>query len=319
MSILKNAVDSIQVGVEDYNLEDERRNVSAIRNIFAGILLLYKERLCELSPESDRELLIRKKISPVLNEDGELEFQGDGHNTVDVQMIKERFKSLGVTVEWQRFDKINKLRNDLEHYYTVISSDSVREVVSKSFMLIRDFVTNELQKNPISVFGDECWQSLLAVSDVYEKEERECLASLEKLDWEFSIVPELLKKLRCKSCHSSLVFAPNEDDTYPTINLTCRSCDLDFCFDEVVADCVKESFEGEVMRAGMDGGESPYDSCPECSESTYIDSEERCIKCNYTQEYLNCDRCGNPLTLDEQFFDGTCGYCQHQYEKIMAE
>jgi hypothetical protein len=46
MSILQNAIDSIQVGVEDYNQEDERRNASAIRNIFAGILLLYKERLC---------------------------------------------------------------------------------------------------------------------------------------------------------------------------------------------------------------------------------------------------------------------------------
>ena len=319
MSILQNAIDSIQVGVEDYNQEDERRNASAIRNIFAGILLLYKERLCELSPETDRELLIRKKISPVLNEDGELEFQGNGHNTVDVQMIKERFKSLKVTVDWKRFDEINKLRNDLEHYYTAITPDSVREIVSKSFLLIRDFVSNELQQNPVTLFGNDCWQSLLTVADVYEKEEKECKASLEKIDWEFSIVPKLLKKLRCKSCHSSLVFAQDEEDVYPTINLTCRSCDLDFCFDEVVGDCVKESLYGEVVRAAMDGGESPYDSCPECNESTYIHEEERCIKCNYTQEHLNCDRCGESLTLDEQFFDGTCGYCQHQYEKFMAE
>ena len=224
MSILQNAIDSIQVGVEDYNQEDERRNASAIRNIFAGILLLYKERLCELSPETDRELLIRKKISPVLKEDGELEFQGNGHNTVDVQMIKERFKSLKVTVDWKRFDEINKLRNDLEHYYTAITPDSVREIVSKSFLLIRDFVSNELQQNPVTLFGNDCWQSLLTVADVYEKEEKECKASLEKKDWEFSIVPKLLKKLRCKSCHSSLVFAQDEEDVYPTINLTCRSC-----------------------------------------------------------------------------------------------
>mgnify|MGYP004076963355 CR=1 FL=1 len=99
-------------------------------------------------------------------------------------------------------------------------------------MLIRDFVSNELQQNPVAMFGEECWQSLLTVADVYEKEELECKASLEKIDWEFNIVPELVKKLRCKSCHSSLVFAPYEDDAYPIINLTCRSCDLDFCFDE---------------------------------------------------------------------------------------
>jgi hypothetical protein len=319
MSILKNAVDSIQVGVEDYNFDDERRNVSAIRNIFAGILLLYKEKLCQLSPDEDNELLIRKKIIPVLNEDGDLEFQGDGNNTVDVQLIKERFKPLGVMVEWKRFDEINKLRNDLEHYYTKISSASVREIVSKSFLLIRDFVSTELKQNPVTLFGEECWQSLLNVADVYEKEEQDCKASLEKIDWEYSIVPQLLNKLRCKSCHSSLVFAPNEDDVYPNINLTCRSCDLDFCFDEVVSECVEESLYGEALRAGMDGGESPYEGCPECGESTYIHEEECCIKCNYKREHLNCDRCGNSLALDEQYFDGTCGYCNHIYEKMMAE
>lgn len=69
MSLLNNAVDSIQVGVEDFDMGDDRRNSSAIRNIFAGILLLYKEKLCRLSPEHDKELLIKKKIRPVINED----------------------------------------------------------------------------------------------------------------------------------------------------------------------------------------------------------------------------------------------------------
>lgn len=41
MSILKNAIDSIQVGVEDFQSDDDRRCVSAVRNIGAGILLLY--------------------------------------------------------------------------------------------------------------------------------------------------------------------------------------------------------------------------------------------------------------------------------------
>ena len=41
MSLLQNAIDSIQVGVEDYLMEDDRRYLSAVRNICAGILLLY--------------------------------------------------------------------------------------------------------------------------------------------------------------------------------------------------------------------------------------------------------------------------------------
>ena len=50
VSILKNAIDSIAIGLEDYESTDERRIVSSTRNIFAGILLLFKHKLCELSP-----------------------------------------------------------------------------------------------------------------------------------------------------------------------------------------------------------------------------------------------------------------------------
>ncbi|MCC3845727.1 hypothetical protein IB288_22490 [Vibrio parahaemolyticus] len=319
MSLLNNAVDSIQVGVEDFDMEDDRRNASAIRNIFAGILLLYKEKLCRLSPDNDKELLIKKKIQPVINEQGELEFQGNGHNTVDVQMIKELFKSLKVNVEWKRFDEVNRLRNDLEHYYTAKSPDAIREIVSKSFLLIRDFTANELQENPVSLFGEGCWQSLLNVADVYAKEEAECKESLDKIDWKYGVVSEILSSLRCNSCHSSLVFAPYEDDVYPTINLTCRSCDNDFSFDDVVASCVKASLYGAYVSSVMDGGESPYDSCPECNETTYIHEESCCIKCEYTQEHTHCDDCGESLTLDEQYLEGRCSYCQHRWEKIMAE
>lgn len=49
MSLLKNSVESIQVGVEDFDSDDARRSVSAMRNIAAGLLLLFKIKLCMLS------------------------------------------------------------------------------------------------------------------------------------------------------------------------------------------------------------------------------------------------------------------------------
>ena len=94
MSIIQNAIDSIQIGIEDYEDSDDRRSVSAVRNISAGILLLYKEKLCQLSPEGNKELLIKQNIRPIQNEDGDIVFEGKGYKTVDVQSIKERFKSL---------------------------------------------------------------------------------------------------------------------------------------------------------------------------------------------------------------------------------
>ena len=114
MSIIQNAIDSIQIGIEDYQDGDDRRSVSAVRNISAGILLLYKDKLCQLSPDENKELLIKQNIRPVQNESGDIVFEGKGNKTVDVQSIKERFKSLNVSVDWGRFDEINKLRNQIK-------------------------------------------------------------------------------------------------------------------------------------------------------------------------------------------------------------
>jgi hypothetical protein len=53
-TILKNAVQSIQIGLEDYRDTDARRLLSAVRNFQAGILLLCKEQLRRLSPHRQR-------------------------------------------------------------------------------------------------------------------------------------------------------------------------------------------------------------------------------------------------------------------------
>lgn len=281
MSILKNAIDSIQVGVEDFETEDDRRNVSAARNILAGLLLLYKEKLCRLSPDHDKELLIRKNIRPKLNEAGQLVFEGVGKFTVDVPSIKELFKVLKVNVDWNRFDEINALRNDLEHYFTSKDSDVVREIVSKSFLLIRDFLSTELDEDPQNLIGQDCWAVLLNVADVYAAEEAACNETINKVDWKYETVHEALEYLRCPVCHSSLIQASDEDDSYPKINLHCKSCNHDFQFTDVVEECIEESLYGEVYVAQSQGGEPPYGTCNECNKNTFVFSEGCCVACDY--------------------------------------
>jgi hypothetical protein len=319
MSIIQNAIDSIQVGIEDYQTDDDRRSVSAVRNIAAGILLLYKEKLCQLSPDDNKELLIKQNIRPVQGDDGQILFEGKGHKTVDVQSIKERFKSLDVAVDWTRFDEINKLRNDLEHYYTSKSPDAVREIVAKSFLLIRDFLAEHLVLDPQETLGNDAWSILLDVSDVYSAEEKFCKETIEAIDWKYQSVEESLKHLRCEECHSSLIQAPYPDDAYPTINLNCKSCNHDFCFDEVVEQCIDDSLAGEAIRNAMDGGESPYDSCYECDKNTFIHEEGCCVACDYEMEYTSCEICEEPLGLEDQYNEGKCSYCQYKLEKVMAE
>lgn len=319
MSIIKNAIDSIQVGVEDFESHDDRRSVSAVRNISAGILLLYKVKLCQLSPDHNKELLIKQNIRPIKNEEGEIVFEGKAHKTVDVNSIKERFSSLKVTVDWKRFDEINKLRNDLEHYYTAESPDAVREIVAKSFLLIRDFLSDHLDEDPQGILGNDCWAILLEVSDVYSAEETACEVTTDKIDWKYNSVEVSIKNLRCNQCFSSLIQAPYSDDIYPAINLHCKSCGHDFCFDSVLEQCIDDSLAGEAIKNAMDGGDSPYDSCHECGKNAFIHGEGCCVACGYEMEYTNCGRCGEALGLEDQYNEGMCGYCQHIWEKVMAE
>jgi hypothetical protein len=320
MSIIENAIDSIQIGIEDYESADDRRSISAVRNISAGILLLYKEKLYQLSPEDNKELLIKQNIRRIKNDNGEMVFEGKGHKTVDVSSIQERFKRLGVIVEWDRFNEINKLRNDLEHYYTSESPDTVREVVAKSFLLIRDFLTEYLKKDPQETLGTESWLALLEVSEVYSAEEKLCNVSIEKIDWKYDSVKNSLKYLRCNKCHSSLIEASYpEEDGYPTVNLHCRSCDNDFSADDIIEQCIDDSLAGQAIRNAMDGGESPYDSCYECGKNTYIHSENCCIACEYELEYKFCEVCDTSLDAEDQYNEGKCSSCQHSYDKWMAD
>jgi hypothetical protein len=69
---------SIQVGLEDLALGTPARLLSSVRNLHAGVLLLRKARLLELSPEGSDEVLLKQKIRPRLNSAGGVDFVGTG-------------------------------------------------------------------------------------------------------------------------------------------------------------------------------------------------------------------------------------------------
>jgi hypothetical protein len=321
MSLLNNAVESIQVGVEDYLLSigDSRRSLSAVRNICAGILLLYKEKLCQLSPSNERDLLIKKVLRPSYDDQGNLIFVGKGKNTVDVQEIRERFISLAIKVEWDKFEELNRLRNEVEHYYTTISRDGVREIVAKSFVLIKDFIQEHLKEQPCHLLGDVCWQALLDTAHVYAAEEDACRKSLAQIDWKYQTLKDAWKKIRCLACHSSLIKTEDKGEYDTSTVLICSSCGKEFNFGDVAEKCLSDSLAAEIYVAVKDGGEIPLEQCPGCDNYTFMCSEEQCALCDYEQEYFTCDLCGTILSLDEQWLEGFCSGCHYASEKLMAE
>lgn len=315
-TILKNAIVSIQIGVEDYLSGDERRGLSAVRNLTAGILLLFKEKLRRLSPPDSDEVLIKQTIRPVRRPDGSLSFQGEGKKTVDVWDIKERFKSLGIPADFARVDEVIRLRNDIEHYRTNATSQSIREVLAKSFIVIRDFIATELDEDPAELLGGQTWTTLLEENNVYKRELATCRAAMDQIDWRSPAGEHIAGYIRCHHCGSELV-KPDEPDVefLEQIVFHCASCRQDSDFDDLIEAAVADCYAGESYIAMTDGGDQPVGTCPECTKETFIVEEGRCIACSGELEFTRCLLCGEALGPDDQDNNGLCSYHAWQADR----
>lgn len=318
MSILNNAIESLQIGLEDFKNSDPRRSLSAARNISAGVLLLFKEKLRQLSPTDSDEVLIKKDIHPSIDpQSGDVKFEGKGNKTVDVYQIKERFKSLKIDVDWKTFDKVIDLRNNIEHYYTEQSAAVINEIVSKSFIIIRDFCVEHLDEEPAVLLGQESWDIFLDADEIYQKEKDICVKSLSEIDWKYETLKNALEYIRCPYCQSELIMADGEITYHPGkhMPLLCKKEQHEFDLEEIIENCVHDALSGKAYLAMTDGDEYPYDTCPECVKNTYVYEEEICLACGYTQTQAECAICGATLDLEEAYEGNLCSYHQWQAEK----
>jgi predicted RNA-binding Zn-ribbon protein involved in translation (DUF1610 family) len=314
MSILDNAKDSIIMGLEDYSSPEPKRMISCTRNLFAGILLLFKQKLVSLSAPDTDEALIKQKVLPRVAKGGEVKWIGQGRKTVDVQQIRERFEALDISVNWERVDAINRFRNDIEHYYTQLSDGAINALLSNCFLVIRDFLWQHLGIDPKEFLGDKAWSTLLSVSEVYEKEKQECVAIIESIKWASDSLENALVSFECPDCGSGLISLRDPQPEQEANEFYCRSCDASWDFETTAEGAIKAYFSWDNYLSDTDGGEPVTITCPECSLDTYIISEECCAVCGESAEH-ECQRCGTRIIPEEIDGSGYCAWCSHMMSK----
>lgn len=317
-TILENAIQSIQIGVEDYLAlsEDPRRTLSAVRNLSAGVLLLLKERLRELSPPNSDEALIKQEILPKLMVDGTVVFQGEGSKTVDVYQMKKRLQSLNVEVDWKRLEAIIRIRNVIEHYCTSTPTSQIKELIAGIFLVVRDFITTQLKSEPVDLLGAETWGTLLDVAEVYNQEAAACQAAMAEVAWGEEGVGRVVSHLRCAACQSALLKPTNPTETsVASIELQCTSCGEILLFEDLAEAAAHDCYFSEMYLAMTDGGDPPLATCYECGRETFLTAEQVCIACSATLHYTECVLCGEGLSVDEQALDGLCSYHHHMAGK----
>lgn len=315
-TILSNAISSIQLGVEDYQSLDTRRVLSAVRNVSAGILLLFKERLRQLSPDGSDEVLIKQHIRPVRSERNSIQFSGTGKKTVDVHQIEERFKSLDISIDWKKFHKVIEIRNDVEHYYSNTPIAIVKELLADSFSVLRDFIVQELQLEPVSLLGHETWQILLDVATVYDIELKNCTNAMDKVNWKPVELKKISKHFRCLHCGSELIKPVEPLPIYlAATEFYCSSCGLESDFDDMIEGATNEEYFAETYIAMTDGGDPPLSMCHECGKETFLFELGQCVACSAALKHWQCAICHASLGSEDQQFKGLCSYHHWQAEK----
>lgn len=324
-AIFQNAINAIELGVADYTLssEDPRRLHSAVRNLFAGILLLFKSKLADLS-KNDDESLLKAKIRPTLQGDA-LRWVGEGSKTVDYVQIKERFDALKVKVDWSRLDNLHKYRNDIEHYFDNggYKQSVVGQYIVNGFAIIHDFILSHLGKNPRDCFSEETWEIFLKEKAIVEQEIRNRDLEFSKLEWFDPALCEILKSFHCTGCGSNLinvVAEDRQDDKASSAIFECRECGERYDYTELVRNFCDAMAEGRIMI----DNDIAYDyitRCPVCQERCYDTVMELCYSCGTAGSFV-CDRCGETISAEEMDSyeeTGLCGYCAHMEERIMED
>ena len=314
MSLIKNAVDSLVLATEDYEWQEPRRILSCTRNLYAAMLLLFKEKLRRLSPPNSNEALIKSKIVPKVQPDGSIAWEGEGKTTVNVQEIKKHFKNLGINIDWGRIKKIQGYRNDIEHYYSSVNLNSAKTYINDCFVVIRDFVRKHLDEDPLVLFGEEPWNTFVKINEIYQKEKNECITRFQTIDWKNQLLNEVLGQFRCNKCGSDLMDVTEESVDRENSKFRCRACGVEWGFESMVVDAVADYWEFENYLSFTDGNDPGYIQCPECGSETYLVEENECLICSFSM-IRECQRCGIDIPVGELDGSGFCGCCSYQLAK----
>jgi hypothetical protein len=314
-SILSNAVSSIQIGIEDYKSSDARRTLSAVRNITAGILLLFKERLRQLSPDGSDEVLIKEKIIPARSERGAVRFVGKGKRTVTTGEIKERFQALGISVDWKRVNELIDIRNNVEHYYTTTPHARLQQMLTDAFVVIHSFTVEQLGNDPVALFGAETWDTFLEVSSIYESELKLSTDWHARVAWPHPTVKALVvESMRCLSCNSALL-KPDTLRQLAEMHFRCRACNATYEWSDLAKEAVADHFAADYYLVMTDGNDEPLEECPDCERDTYVTADQICVVCLSQRSPRRCSVCGDRSVQQLNGVD----VCGHHYDLITRD
>ncbi|PZO52802.1 MAG: hypothetical protein DCF16_08375 [Alphaproteobacteria bacterium] len=250
MNLFDNAVDSIRLGVDDFRANDRARHLSAARNFYSGVLLLAKDVLIRSAPNADAQKVISARYKPVPDKKGGISIEPDGSATIDISMLSRRFKAFGLSIDEGPLNRLQKIRNDIEHHTTTEPKEAVRAAIAGTFPVVAQLF-KLAGKNPATELGDT-WQEMLEVKELYETELKSCKSSFAKVKWYRKFLETM--PFVCSECGSGLVAQDKADNTdQQSIDCHCRGCGHKMAAEAAFVHSLENTLEADGHARAMDG------------------------------------------------------------------
>ncbi|WP_445672543.1 hypothetical protein [Pseudomonas inefficax] len=316
--LLENAIISIQLGVEDYQLTQEGkplRALSAARNLFAGVLLLFKYKIADLaeSPEQAAQLIYRaKKIQPHKDANSKVKWspECEKNRTIDYGEIKRYCQGLGIQANWKALETLQACRNDLEHLHPKHPLEEINKFLLDLYPILREFVADELSENPAALLG-QAWEIMLKNHEFYSQnlaDIRKSWAALRVTD----SAQELLDTCSCRACGSKLL-EPNQEDVEAGLPFDCsdfRYCCMACNQTEYLLEMLSETLK--FAKEDPFSEEEVITDCGSCGAALFDLSENRCHLCGHSHNPQRCEGCPRILERHEAEHGNLCDRCSEE-------
>ena len=312
-------IDAIKVGIEDIASPSRARKVAAIRNFYAGVLLLCKHHLTGHAPPDNPRLLIASEIRFKKSSTGVLRPVPFGTRTISVQKIVQRLNDFDPNLDTNPLKHMQTFRNEIEHYFTTASNEKLQEVFADVQILVHDLLARSNRTNNLG----PAWAKLVEESDAYIARKKQCQKDLLQINWRSADVKEAISDLRyaeicdCGSCH--IVRTDQSIEIQDNISLTCLTCNSDVSTESFIEALLKWTHGGDDFEAAMAGHPYAVYGCPQCQAEAYLSNKDQCAFCGYVEKDETCEHCGDALgivhvTNGDSYHDD-CAY----YANLMAK
>jgi methionine-rich copper-binding protein CopC len=165
LDLLENGIDFIRSGIEEFFRKDRpaaRAHKYAVLHIFAGILLLLKERLCRAHPAlmfSKVERMDQSGAIPVNFDEAISRLPCAGVKLSDNQMATLR--------------AAQKTRNELEHFKVALKLKEAQELVGSLCEFVFVFLRDELGTNLADHLRPAVWRRVVELRGIAKEIEKE--------------------------------------------------------------------------------------------------------------------------------------------------